>query len=593
MRRLLLILIIVLFGRGFSCRAQVLENDLFCFENPDSLFTAVSGVLSSSQAKYSMVVGKKNNAFPMLKYIKQYTSFGCDKARVEAGAGPVVDYYFGNRSKVYIMAWRGKDKRLNQVNELYMNHRTALLSKADLEINDRVAVAARINMERGETVAFMGDTGALHRIIELKISQTPAVLFFPPVDFYYDLYQYYDKIADATVVALFYRVEINPKMRQNFPGEKSDSMLPDFEKYFKLKPSAPVFKENIEIYCPPLFEIQSEDTPTAPKGSGTPPKTPVTSEEPPLPPEVAVLKQSSEKVACFPVKGDAVQFAEDAGAVYILYKQGSLLRVDKQTGAYRMVLDDMSVTGLATDGKGQLLLYVTHRGVVRWNGKSIDTSPSIFKYNGGTGVGYKSRMSLTPDGNLLVYGGNSVPTAHLSSNGKLLHSSEVVKGDQMLMAQDGTIWTMSRSGIASGRLFASQTKHAYGDKWNDELSGLGSICLRDNDLLACGKKLLLFRAGKWDMLYAPKAEYLQYVAVDKQGMIWLASAEGLTYMGKDGKVPLKVLTSLNTPDGKKELSFIKGLYADTNGNIWIVTGRETLVYNPDGLMGIFPSIGFP
>lgn len=51
-RRLLTMLAVVLIGGGFSCRAQVLENDLFYFENPQSLYTTVGGLLSSSQEKY-------------------------------------------------------------------------------------------------------------------------------------------------------------------------------------------------------------------------------------------------------------------------------------------------------------------------------------------------------------------------------------------------------------------------------------------------------------------------------------------------------------------------------------------------------------
>lgn len=65
-RRLLMMLVVVLLGGGFSCRAQVLENDLFYFENPRSAYTAVGGLLSSSQEKCSMVVGK-NNALPILR----------------------------------------------------------------------------------------------------------------------------------------------------------------------------------------------------------------------------------------------------------------------------------------------------------------------------------------------------------------------------------------------------------------------------------------------------------------------------------------------------------------------------------------------
>lgn len=601
-RRLLTMLVVVLLGGGFSCRAQILENDMFYFENPQSVYTMVGGLLSSSQMKYSMVVGKKDNSLPIVEYAKRHAPFGRDKLWVEEGAKPILDYYFGHRSKVYIVAWRGKDKKPEVVDSLYQAHRRALRAKTNLEVNGRAVMTPGM-IETQEKVTFMGDTEALHRTIMMMLSQTLIAVLFPPIDFYYDLYQYYDKNADATVVALFYRVEINPDMRENFPEEKSDAMRADFERHFKLKKNAPANTARIKLMMIPVLilvdsphiptESKMPETSTGEKSEPKKPKTETPSDVPKLPEtprEPPVLKRSAQKTVYVPDGGDVLQFAEDASTVYILYKRGSLWGIDKKNGTKRIIVDDFAVTGVVVDGKGRLLLYTTHRGVIHWNGKSVDTSPSLFKYDGGTGFGYKSKLGLIPGGNLLVYGGTSVPAVRLSPEGKLLDASEALQGEKLFMLPDGTVWARTLSTILSGKFSGTPVEHTYGDKWGNELQGTGDMCLRDDDVLVCGNKLFVCRSGKWQILSISKIGYQQHIAVDNQGNIWVASDDGVACMGKDGKSPLKVLTSLDTPAGKKTLSYIKGLYADANGNIWIVMGREVIVYNPDGVMGLLTQI---
>lgn len=586
-------------GQGFSCRAQVLENDLFYFENPQSLYTTVGGLLSSSQAKYSMVVGKKNNSIPMVDYIRQYSPFGAENVEVRPCDLPSLDYYFGNRSKVYIVAWRGKERRMNLVNEIYKSHRATLRSRTNMQINGKVVFQAG-DVEIEEKVTFMGDTEALHRALIMKLSQSFLSAMVPPMDFYYDLYQYYDSEADATVIALFYRIEINPDMRQKFPGEFSDTMRSDFEKHFKLKSNAPSITVSQPLVPPELvIEIPEpepkDSTETKVSGRRPPDNTGGTNiGDPPVPePELGstpVLKRSLQTTISIPVSGrEVLQFAEDSRSVYILYKRGPLLAIDKQGGDKREVVtgyEAMDVSGVSVDRKGRLLLY-TGRGLLRWNGKSIATSPVIFKYDGYTGR--NSKVTVTYAGDLLVYGGgSSSPTVLLSEDGKPIASSDKLIGDRVLMMPDGTIWASSTSKVFSGGFIGVPMEHSYGDEWSNSLSGLADMCPRGNDLLVCGNELLVFQNGKWESLYKPNALHLACLAVDKQKRIWLASNEGLMCMGKNGKEPVKTLISIMTPGGKKDLGYIKGLYVDTAGNLWIVTLSDMIVHNPEGLMGLLP-----
>lgn len=592
-RRLLLVLVVVLIGGGFSCRAQKLENDLFYFENPQSLYTAVSGLLSSSQEKYSMVVGKKDNSFPMEEYTKRYNPIG-DKIRVEKGAEPMLDYYFGHRSKVYIVAWRGKEKRPEFMKRFYQEHWNALRSKTNLEVNGR-AVLTPGTFEMQEKVTFMGDTEALHRVTVMQLSQTLIAMLFPPIDFYYDLYQYYDQKADATVAALFYRVEINPDMREDFPGEKSDAMRADFEKHFKLKMNAPVYGDSLSFARPPIFEVREGGEKKKPEKKNENDTIPV--EQPAADNHVIigckggsggapVLRRSSGTVTSMPVSSfEVLQFAEDGCSVYILYKYGSLLAIDKENGTWRKVVEDPALSGVAVDAAGRLLLY-THRGLVRWNGKSIDTSPVIFKYPANAGNGYKSKVSRTTEGDLLVYGGSSSPTVRLSEDGKLLGSSDKLEGEQVLTTSGGMVWARTMSKIVSGDFSGTPVEHSYGDKWSNHLSGLSDMCLRGDDLFACGSKLLICQNGKWELLYDPKSYFLSFMAIDAEGTIWLAYNDGLMRMGPDGKKPVQMLTSLAAPEGKKDLGYIKGLYVDASGNLWIVTTKDVIAYNPAGLVGL-------
>lgn len=592
-------LVVVMIGQGFSCRAQVLENDLFYFENPQSLYTTVGGLLSSSQAKYSMVVGKKNNSIPMVDYIRQYSPFGAENVEVRPCDLPSLDYYFGNRSKVYIVAWRGKERRMNLVNEIYKSHRATLRSRTNMQINGKVVFQAG-DVEIEEKVTFMGDTEALHRALIMKLSQSFLSAMVPPMDFYYDLYQYYDSEADATVIALFYRIEINPDMRQKFPGEFSDTMRSDFEKHFKLKSNAPSITVSQPLVPPELvIEIPEpepkDSTETKVSGRRAPDNTGGTNiGDPPVPePELGstpVLKRSLQTTISIPVSGcEVLQFAEDSRSVYILYKRGPLLAIDKQGGDKREVVtgyEAMDVSGVSVDRKGRLLLY-TGRGLLRWNGKSIATSPVIFKYDGYTGR--NSKVTVTYAGDLLIYGGgSSSPTVLLSEDGKPIASSDKLKGDRVLMMPDGTIWASTISKVFSGGFIGVPMEHSYGDEWSNSLSGLADMCPRGNDLLVCGNELLIFQNGKWESLYKPNALHLACLAVDKQKRIWLASNEGLMCMGKNGKEPVKTLTSFMTPGGKKDLGYIKGLYVDTAGNLWIVTLSDVIVHNPEGLMGLLP-----
>lgn len=592
-------LVVVMIGQGFSCRAQVLENDLFYFENPQSLYTTVGGLLSSSQAKYSMVVGKKNNSIPMVDYIRQYSPFGAENVEVRPCDLPSLDYYFGNRSKVYIVAWRGKERRMNLVNEIYKSHRATLRSRTNMQINGKVVFQAG-DVEIEEKVTFMGDTEALHRALIMKLSQSFLSAMVPPMDFYYDLYQYYDSEADATVIALFYRIEINPDMRLKFPGEFSDTMRSDFEKHFKLKSNAPSITVSQPLVPPELvIEIPEpepkDSTETKVSGRRPPDNTGGTNiGDPPVPePELGstpVLKRSLQTTISIPVSGrEVLQFAEDSRSVYILYKRGPLLAIDKQGGDKREVVtgyEAMDVSGVSVDRKGRLLLY-TGRGLLRWNGKSIATSPVIFKYDGYTGR--NSKVTVTYAGDLLVYGGgSSSPTVLLSEDGKPIASSDKLIGDRVLMMPDGTIWASSTSKVFSGGFIGVPMEHSYGDEWSNSLSGLADMCPRGNDLLVCGNELLVFQNGKWESLYKPNALHLACLAVDKQKRIWLASNEGLMCMGKNGKEPVKTLISIMTPGGKKDLGYIKGLYVDTAGNLWIVTLSDMIVHNPEGLMGLLP-----
>lgn len=590
-------LVVVLIGQGFSCRAQVLENDLFRFENPLSLYTTVGGPLSASQAKYSMVVGKKNNSIPMVNYFMSkdlpFPFWGKNSSTDSA----IIDYYFGNRSKVYIVAWRGKDRRTDLVDNIYKTHRDALISGLTVVEKNRNEVVYQPSPEEvEEKVTFMGDTEALHRTLIMKLSQTSLILLVPPMDFYYDLYQFYDSKADATVIALFYRIEINPDMRREYPGEFSDTMLLDFEKYFKLKSNAPSIIV-LQPMVPPLFKIYSPKPRPKPQDSTVirlPEKTgEIVIVDPPVPdpePKAPVLKRSIQTTVSMSVSGrEVLQFAEDSRSLYILYKRSSLLAIDKQSGDKREVVtgyEAMDVTGVAVDRKGRLLLY-TGRGLLRWNGKSIATSPVIFKYDGYTGR--NSKVTVTSAGNLLVYGGgSSSPTVLLSEDGELMASSEKLRGDRVLMMSDGMIWASTTSKLVSGHFSGVPVEHSYGDKWSNLLSGLADMCPHGNDLLVCGSKLFVFRNGQWETLYIPKGLYLTNLAVDKRNNIWLVSNEGLMCMGKDGKEPVKILTSIMTPKGKKDLGYIKGLYVDTAGNLWIVTLSDVIVHNPGGLMGLLP-----
>lgn len=609
-------LVVVLTGGGFSCRAQVLENDLFYFENPHSLYTTVGGLLSSSQEKYSMVVGKKNNSIPMVDYIKQYSPFGAKNVEVRPCDLPNLDYYFGNRSKVYIVAWKGKERRMNLVNEIYKSHRATLRSRTNMQINGKVVFQAG-DVEIEEKVTFMGDTEALHRALIMKLSQSFLSAMVPPMDFYYDLYRYYDPEADATVVALFYRIEINPDMRDKFPGEFSDTMRPDFEKHFKLKRNAPAITVSQPLVPPELvIEIPESEPKPEPEdsigrtGSGrslgkigeTPMQEPgqpgsaVIAEPPVSESSVSesgnapVLKRSSQTTADIPASGrEVLQFAEDFHSVYILYKRGPLLAIRKQSGDKREVVtgyDAMDVTGVAVDRKGALLLY-TGRGLLRWNGKSIATSPVIFKYDGY--AGRNSKVTVTSAGELLIYGGgSSSPTVLLTADGKLIASSDKLRGERVLMMSGGTIWASTASKLVSGGFTGIPVEHFYGDKWSNSLSGLADMCPRGNDLLVCGSELLVFQHGKWESLYKPKALHLACLAVDKRNNIWLASNEGLMCMGKDGKEPVKTFSSIMTSRGKKDLGYIIGLYVDTAGNLWIVTLSDVIIHNPEGLTGLLP-----
>lgn len=688
-------LVVVLTGGGFSCRAQVLENDLFYFENPQSVYTTVSGLLTASQAKYSMVVGKKNNSIPMVDYIIDYCPFKL-RFKEEERDSPIINYYFEHRSKVYIVAWRGKERRADLVDKIYKEHRTTLRSKTNLRMNGEVLIQAG-DVEIEEKVTFMGDTEALHRTLIMKMSQSILTLLVPPMDFYYDLYQYYDKQADITVVALFYRVEINPDMRGRFPGEFSDTMRPDFEKHFKLKRNAPAAKGDIQALTPPELDFpvgkdslsdelsQGDDKaekdtlrgkplngtpykpgqpnpptlsnpPTAsnpPGQTGTPmgqtgqPKSiqpenektkepgqpeqpddfnvpvdtlnritvienysgsggkrkpaekaggeketgvsPVPSAPEDVPP--LALKRSSHTTTSLPVSGrEVLQFAEDARSVYILYKRGPLLSVGKEDGKKHEVVsgyDAMDISGVAVDRKGRLLLY-TGQGLLRWDGKSLRSSPVIFKYDGY--MGRNSKVTVTPTGDLLVYGGSSSPTVLLSAEGKLLAASDKLKGEQALMMPDGKIWARSTYKIVSGDFSGEPVEYSYESKWGgNSLSGVRDMCARGSDLLVCGNSLLVYRNGQWKPLYEPKGTYFSCMAVDKQGVIWLVAGEGVMCMGKDANAPLKTLDSIQTPQGKKNLGYTKAIYIDASDNLWIVTPDDVIVHNPKGLMGLLPS----
>ena len=587
-RRLLTMLAVVLIGGGFSCGAQVLENDLFYFENPQSLYTTVGGLLSSSQEKYSMVVGKKDNSIPMVDYIKRYTPFGAENVEVREGDLPSLDYYFGNRSKVYVVAWRGKERRMDLVDEIYKSHRATLRSRTNMQINGKVVMQAG-DVEIEEKVTFMGDTEALHRALIMKLSQSLLSAMVPPMDFYYDLYQYYDPKADATVLALFYRVEINPDMRQKFPEEFSDTMRPDFEKHFKLKHGAlsvgvpkPLVPPELIIAIPqpePEPELPGEPATTVTPQKQEPAQV-VTSGS-------CVLKRSSQTAVSIPASGrEVLQFAEAPCTMYILYKRGPLLAIDKESGSKREVTtayDAMDIASVAVDRKRRLLLY-TGRGLICWNGKSIATSPVIFKYDGS--AGRNSTVTVTSAGDLLVYGGTSSPTVLLSADGKLLASSDKLKGDRVLMMPDGKVWAKSAFKIVSGSFSGVPVEHSYEDKWGNPLSGVRDMCADGNDLLVCGSNLLTCRNGQWIPLYEPKGTSFSRMAVDREGVIWLVSGEGVVCMGKDGKTPPGTLASLNTPEGKKDLGYTIGLYADANGNLWIVTPGDVIVYNRAGLVGL-------
>ena len=304
-------------------------------------------------------------------------------------------------------------------------------------------------------------------------------------------------------------------------------------------------------------------------------------------------------------------FAENDKYVYFIqpaHMDNAVLAVNKSDGTLTEAVAGKhkgsrpNIISIGAHG-GDLYLDVQDRGVVRYNGKDVNTSELLFEIDRGFMDSYK-QIVVSPNGRYLAYSG-----LNCASYVYDLQEKKIIKRfhdglEYFVVTDDGDFYGANNFRA----LLYRNNGNTGGDANADiEMSALlkakpAAMCLIGKDIYLVGGNKVVKTAVKefsWTESTTLTGNDLELkdaaLASDHAGFSYIydKALNRFAHFSTDSKTskPLKQLnTGINVGRPRPlTVEVAQNIYIDSKGNIWMVESTGTyfvVVYNPEGLVGL-------
>ncbi|MBQ8969067.1 MAG: hypothetical protein IJ064_04985 [Bacteroidaceae bacterium] len=310
-------------------------------------------------------------------------------------------------------------------------------------------------------------------------------------------------------------------------------------------------------------------------------------------------------------------FVEDAENIYMIqdpYSENAVIAVNKQSGDIRAAIkgksggDRPNIKAFNVHND-TLYLDVEGRGIVRYDGKSVESSPLIGEVkHGWLSTGIVKPFVLSPDGRYLAYGDENITVYDLKDDNKVIKTC----GNDLLR------YVVTDKGDLYGvNAYQATLRQNNGD--DDGYETQGETQLSD---LVKGKALWMEQIGdsifligenkiaktaadefKWSPASALENITMNAAGLSqaKGGFAWITTDDAdnrfaLFTANNDKATPMKQLyTGIKIPRymGGYIVQKADNIHIDSMGNVWMRSEEAgrclVVVYNPNGIVGL-PSL---
>lgn len=642
---------------------KTLETTYFYFDDVDGTIEAYpeyifpgleQRMMQISSSKYVLADTKVDGMTPEMQYYTDLffarktrtTVFVFDGKESARGALTAGGSYAGSQIGLWAAMWEGlRDKVGNALDDARISH------------TKHGGYQDYISQSQPEELMFNGHEGG-HIVWKMDMSNSLLTLMTGVnIEEVYDLYTYYDEDYDKIVVVVFAYSEAKEpatfdvaalgkvmgaltemqhfgspnKLRANATEYQKEAagrfkrvdMIDYFKKHFHLKKTpkgcvATVTGKGKDMklhLCDSIIKIIPEDS--IPEKSKNPrePEDSIT-KKPREPKEHGLVGVKNHARFAIIEHGAYFDypFAEDADNVYVIQDtsgENGIIAVNKLTGATKAV-----VKGKSSGNRPNIKAFTVHdhtlyldvdgRGIVKFDGKSVESSPLVGEVkHGWLSTGIPKPFAISPNGRYLAYGDENITVYDLKDNNKVIKKCG---GDWLLYAvtDKGDLFGVNAYRAAVMRNNGSDDGYdMQGDTQLSDLvkeKALQIEQIGDSIFLVGENKIAKTAADKFDWTTATTFNNISLntagLSQRKGGFGWIrtdAAGNKFALFSTGSSKPTlqkQMNTEIKIPRymGGYIVQKADNIHFDSQGNIWMRCeegGRCLIVvYNPNGLNGL-------
>ena len=308
------------------------------------------------------------------------------------------------------------------------------------------------------------------------------------------------------------------------------------------------------------------------------------------------------------------ELEEDDNFVYMLQaaygSKNAVIAVDKNTGNVfeavptKVKKDRPTIHSIGTHG-GNLYLYVEGVGILRYDGKSIDSSEKLIEdpdfKPGWTGSPFK-RIIFSPNGRYMAYVGTRAKVYDLENKNECIKSTYECGGTSQVLTDDGDLFSVDVYRILVARNNGNKDEGVSSEAMVNDITG-GSPCqlhLVGNEVyITGGKKLMKTDMKKFDWQLVstmPGTEKYKISEISKTGNGFAVTDAGGSFnvhasFSASGSTPVlmkKIQTNLKNQFRQDiDTHNVTSLHYDQMGNLWLqYSDAGYVIYNTAGIKGL-------
>ena len=669
MRRILLLMVSVLlvtlnsWGQGFAANAPnvKLETLYFYFDNPDGTIEiypeyGIEGlenrIMSISSSKYANPLKNVPNSDIEREWIMLFfgrktrtTVFVFDGQESAKAAMMTASVYTGTIIGCWGALWEGMRDKVSMA-----------LDDASIAHTKRGSYKDYITQEPPVELNFNGHEGG--RIVwRMDMSDSwISLMAAANIELVFDLYTYYDEEYDKIVCVLFTYSELKDPISRDdalatgimkvvsaatgYYDEETgnttlanmfthEDMIGYFKEHFHLKhsdetceaefvgtPSDPKLKlcdQTYIIWIKELLPLPPEP-PGRPPGLPPPPDPPI--KNPPPPDSPTRNPERNKNILCVVEQEESVErpLEEDSRNVYILQasygSKNGVIAVDKASGnmfeavPMKTKKDHPTIWSIGAHGD-DLYLDVDGKGIIRYDGKSIETSEVLvsdpdFK-PGWTGNPFK-RIIFSPNGRYMAYVGERAKVYDLQDNKKCIKETYECGAASQVLTDDGDLFSVDAYRVLVARNNGKKDESVTSEANVRDVTG-GAPCnlhiLGNEVYITGGKKLMKTDMKKFDWTLVstmPGSEGYKISGLSAYGNGFAVTDAGGSFnvhatfnsQGSTPTVMKKIVTGLKNQFREDiDTHNVTSVHFDLGGNVWLqYSDAGYVVYNPEGLVGL-------